>query len=227
MTTLAVMPLPEEHGFLDAALRARGLNGVGTQVGPIATTRFPDIDLVTAHGGHGKTQFGIQTRYLLDTLTVVDRVVCAGAAGALDASLAVGDIVLGETTIEHDFLNRFSTRPLPAFLGSAVLLERYRAIAKGLGLAVHTGTIASGDEDVVDVVRGAELASLTGAIAVAWEGAGAARACLLTGVPWLEIRAVTDTASHTAADDFRTNLEVAMTNIATLLATAAPDASTP
>jgi adenosylhomocysteine nucleosidase len=218
MTTLAVMPLPEEHGYLDAALRAAGLEGAPATIGPIAMTRFPAIGLITAHGGHGKTQFGIQTRYLLDTLPGVDCVICAGAAGALDASLAVGDIVLGETTVEHDYLLKFATRPLPAFPGSSTLRERYATVAETLGLVFHVGKIASGDEDIIETDRGAELAALTGAIAVAWEGAGAARACMLTGTPWLEIRAVTDTADHTAPGDFETNLELAMTNIGTLLA---------
>lgn len=218
MTTLVVTPLPEEHAFLDAALGALGLASVPSPVGPVAATRYADASLMVAHGGHGKTQLGIQTRYLLDQLPEVEAVLCAGAAGALAGSLAIGDLVLGETTIEHDYLLRFVTRPLPAFPGDPALLDRLRAVAAECGLRFHTGAIASGDEDIVDVARGAELAALTGAIAVAWEGAGAARACLLTGTPWLEVRAVTDTASHTAAADFETNLEIAMTNIATLLA---------
>jgi adenosylhomocysteine nucleosidase len=98
------------------------------------------------------------------------------------------------------------------------LLQRFRGLAATAGLACHTGTIASGDEDVIELERGVELAVLTGAIAVAWEGAGAARACVLTEVPWLEVRGITDTADHTASSDFHINLELAMCNIAMLVA---------
>jgi nucleoside phosphorylase len=68
--------------------------------------------------------------------------------------------------------------------------------------------------------RSKELARSTGAVAVAWEGTGVARACQLTNVPHLEIRGITDTANHQAATDFTSNLEHAMTNIATVLHTA-------
>lgn len=53
--------------------------------------------------------------------------------------------------------------------------------------------------------------------AVAWEGAGGARACKFSGVPFLEIRGITDAADHSAASDFEKNLEVAMYNIALLI----------
>jgi nucleoside phosphorylase len=54
--------------------------------------------------------------------------------------------------------------------------------------------IASGDEDIVTIERAAELHTQTGAVAVAWEGAGVARACLFSQIPYLEIRGITDTA---------------------------------
>ena len=82
---------------------------------------------------------------------------------------------------------------------------------------VHFGPIASGDEDVVETERGKELHESTGALAVAWEGAGGARACAFSSIPFVEIRGVTDTANHTAASDFAENLELAMNNLATLI----------
>ncbi len=214
---LVVMPLIKERAFFDGALRAAGGAGVLLTNGPVEATRFPDIDVITAHGGYGKTQLAVQTRYILDTLPSIDAVICAGAAGARAEGLGIGDIVLGETTIEHDYRVRFSSRPLPEFPRDARLLERFRSVAREVGLTMRTGTVASGDEDDVNLARGPELAALTGAIAVAWEGAGAARPCELTRIPCLEVRGATDTADHTAAADFSANLEVAMTSIAALL----------
>jgi adenosylhomocysteine nucleosidase len=52
---------------------------------------------------------------------------------------------------------------------------------------------------------------------VAWEGAGGARACAFSQVPFVEIRGITDTADHNAASSFETNLALAMGNIAQLL----------
>src|SRR5207302_4504673 len=51
--------------------------------------------------------------------------------------------------------------------------------------------------------RAAELQEATGALCVAWEGAGAARAARFSGLHFLEVRAITDGANHTAAVDFQ------------------------
>ena len=79
------------------------------------------------------------------------------------------------------------------------------------------GTIASGDEDVIDPIRARELQAETGAACVAWEGAGAARAARFNGLRFLELRAITDAADHAAASDFEANLARSMPNLGHLL----------
>ncbi len=59
----------------------------------------------------------------------------------------------------------------------------------------------------------------TGALAMAWEGAGGARACQFSAMPFVEIRGVTDGANSRAAGDFRAHLATAMRNVATLIVT--------
>jgi adenosylhomocysteine nucleosidase len=148
----------------------------------------------------------------------VDLVVCAGVAGALAAGIAVGDIVIATRTIEHDFQRRFSPRPAPAFDGDAAAIRQLRELVIAEpAFALHFGQIASGDEDVVSVDRAQAVRLATEAMAVAWEGAGGARACTFSQMPYLEIRAVTDHASVDAPADFAENLVLAMRNIATLL----------
>jgi adenosylhomocysteine nucleosidase len=217
MTLLVMTPLDEEFSFLTNALRALGHRSGATQIGPIRLETFEELNLSVAHGGHGKTQMAVQTRFLLDALPMVQWVVCVGAAGAISNELAVGDVVVADQTVEHDYTLKFVTRPLPSFPGDPGMLSRLETIPGISGSGIYFGIMASGDEDVIDVDRGARLAADTGAIAVAWEGAGAARASKLTAVPFVEIRGITDTANHTAPADFETNLEVAMINIAKLL----------
>ena len=77
--------------------------------------------------------------------------------------------------------------------------------------------MAGGDEDVIDITRGAELRELHNALAVAWEGVGGARASAFSEVPYLEIRGATDTADHEAPAVFDVNLKIVMKNIAYLL----------
>lgn len=77
--------------------------------------------------------------------------------------------------------------------------------------------IASGDEAIIDEKRARELHKVTGALAVAWEGAGGARAAAFSDVPYLEIRAISDGADDEARSVWCENLPSAMMNVATVL----------
>jgi len=69
----------------------------------------------------------------------------------------------------------------------------------------------------VDLERSHAIQQRTGAFAVAWEGAGGARACQFSQVPFVEIRGITDNANQRAAADFTKNLEAAQQNVATVI----------
>jgi adenosylhomocysteine nucleosidase len=217
MTALVVAPLQLEQKHFITTLYDLGYRGADAPIGPIPATRFDDLDLLVAYGGHGKTQFGVHTRHILNSVPELDTVLCVGTAGALASELAVADVVVGTSTVEHDYNQRFTPQPLPVFAGHPELLAGFRDAAAVSELPVHFGIVASGDEDVIEIERGVQLAALTGAMVVAWEGAGAARAAMLTHTPHLEIRAVSDLANHTAMADFMVNIGPAMANIAKLV----------
>lgn len=218
MKLLTIIPLQVElNGFVDGFVK-QGLQTHATTVGRLPALALPELNLTAALGGLGKVQFGVQTQHLLEHCPGVDLVICAGAAGGLADELAVGDVVVGETTIEHDFNNKFSNRPKPRFAGAPTALAALRNLPQSnQPFQLHFGAIASGDEDVVDPVRRDVLRQEMGAMAVAWEGAGGARACKFNNLPFLELRGITDAASHSAASDFTTNLALAMHNLATVI----------
>jgi adenosylhomocysteine nucleosidase len=120
---------------------------------------------------------------------------------------------------EHDYKNRFVLRPSPRHDADPALLDEFRLAARHVGgeSRVIFGTIASGDEDVIDPARARDLQAETGAVCVAWEGAGAARAARFSGFRFLELRAITDGADHAAAADFQANLARSMPNLGHLL----------
>ena len=70
---------------------------------------------------------------------------------------------------------------------------------------------------MIELERAATLREATEACAVAWEGAGGARACAFSGVPFLELRGITDTANHQAPADFRANVQRVMAHTAALV----------
>ena len=214
---LVVTPLQEEYNDLFDSLSSLGLESHKDKIGKLDVHHFPELNVTLARGGHGKTQFGIQTQYLLDHAPF-DLVICAGAAGALAPEVKVGDLIVATTTVEHDFNNKFSIKPKPQFPGDAKSIEHLKTLSwPNADLKVHFGIMAGGDEDVIEIERGRELKELHNALAVAWEGIGGARACAFSEVPYLEIRGATDTANHEAPVVFYVNLKIVMKNIAHLL----------
>jgi len=219
MTILCVAPLQAEVDCFTQSLLEQGYGSTVAQIGRVAAQHFPALAITVARGGHGKTQFGVQTQHLLDHAPDVEAVICVGAAGALAEDLAVGDLVLATETVEHDYTERFSSHPLPRFAGNAALLATLQQLPlHSLAFGMHFGIIASGDEDVIELERAAALRQATEACAVAWEGAGGARACAFSDIPFVELRGITDTADHNAPAHFKVNLRIAMANAAALIA---------
>jgi len=216
MKLLLLTPLAIERDCLKDFFAEQGWRATEQQHGKLTVLSYDKQGVILALSGHGKTQSGIQTQYLLSHIGDVGAVICAGAAGSLTESVRAGDLVVAEKTVEHDYTLKFVKRPLPEFPGSSVWLERARALKP---VNVHFGAIASGDEDIIDKSRAEELYKKTGALAVAWEGAGCARACAFNGVPFLEIRAVTDAADSNAEADFRRQLRQSMKNLAQFVGT--------
>lgn len=214
---LVATPLREEYNDLFDSLSSLGLDSHKDKIGKLDVHHFPALNATLARGGHGKTQFGIQTQYLLDHAQF-DLVICAGAAGALAPEVRVGDVIVATTTVEHDYNLKFVKRPNPQFAGNANSIKQLKALPLvEADFKVHFGIMAGGDEDVIEILRGKELRELHNAMAVAWEGVGGARACAFSEVPYLELRGATDTANHEAPVVFDTNLKIVMKNIAYLL----------
>jgi adenosylhomocysteine nucleosidase len=201
-------------GFVAAGYLPRKLT-----LGRLECHLFEELRLLFTVGGHGKTQLAVRTQHLIEQCAEFRVVICAGATGSLGGDVALGDVVVGMSTIEHDYKLRFVRRPLPSYQADAKLLAEFRVAASQIGreFRVLFGAIASGDEDIVDPARARELREATGALCVAWEGAGAARAASFSGLQFLEVRAITDGADHTAAGDFDANLERSMPNLAQIL----------
>jgi adenosylhomocysteine nucleosidase len=209
---LVLAPLAEEWSILLRACEERHRTKILTDL-KLPCAYVPAWRMALAQGGHGKTQCAVQAQYLIGRFPSAALVVCVGAAGSLDPNLSVGDVVVGTETVEHDYRLLFASRPLPRFRGDTAFLTRLRVAAASLsGFRVAFDVIASGDEGVVNSSRAAEIRAQTGAVCVAWEGSGAARAAAFNDIGSLEIRGVKDAADKEAPQDFHYNLAIAMDN---------------
>jgi adenosylhomocysteine nucleosidase len=218
-SVLVLTPDPNEAEALLRAFDQRGIRHQDVPIGALKCVSLPSLDMLLAVGGNGKAQYGIQAQYLIDRCEGTELLACVGAAGRLIDEIQIGDVVLGTATIEHDYKERFNPRPLPQHDASMRVLGQFKGLVHSTAFPfrVHFGVIASGDEDVVDPVRAAELRAATNALCVAWEGSGGARAARLNGIGFVEVRGITDAADGDAARHFHDNVGDVMFNIAELL----------
>lgn len=215
MKTLVITPMREELTYFARSCSESGYRSLDAVAGRLSILVFPELNLTLARGGTGKVQFAVQTQHLLESGIGPDLVICAGAAGSLVDRLQVGDIVIGTATVEYDVREGFIDSPLPRFEADPVIISSLSRVPNDdLTFPVHFGVVASGDEDIVSEGRKQSVHNATGAIAVGWEGAGGARACRFSGVPFVEIRGITDAADEGAPLDFQHNLATAVGNIA-------------
>lgn len=188
--------------------------------------------------GIGKVSAAVTTT-LLHERTRPGLIVFTGVAGGLDPSLSVGDIVLGERSVQHDAglieggsLTPYQAGHLPFFnptgqLGytpSSETMERVSDALEGFEPApimgrrpeVVWGTILTGDQFVNDEEKRDELFELGGTV-VEMEGAAAAQTASLLGMEHLIVRSLSDLASEGSIVDFGRFLEDVASNSARLV----------
>lgn len=132
--------------------------------------------------GQGKVEAALACQILSDFLDP-GTVMLLGSATALDPELKVGDVVVADPGIEWDF---DADKP-PEFRSRRPFPEPGR---------VFSGPVLSGDKDVFDPVRKAELHARFGAKALAWEGAGFHRFLRRNAKTGWELRVITETAAE-------------------------------
>ena len=164
--TLITVPQINELEVILAAFDAAGYPPRSSTIGRLECHPIDALALLFSVGGHGKTQHAVQTQHLIEQKPTIQAVICAGAAGSLSPDLKLGDVVVGLSTVEHDYKLRFVQRPLPRHDADRRLADEFRSVAGQIGsrFSMLFGAIASGDEDVVDPARAAELRKATGAL---------------------------------------------------------------
>ena len=216
----------EQRGLVEA------MEGAATAIhgGRVYTIgKLWEIDAVCVLSRIGKVAGAVTATLLVEKFGVT-HILFTGVAGAGDPGVAIGDIVVADSLVQHDMdasplFPRFEV-PLTGishFQGDQGMSTQLLAAAQGFlehdlvdaidaaersefkldRPRVHHGLIASGDQFMHDRhVISALNAALPGLVAVEMEGAAVAQVCYELGVPCAVIRTISDNANEEAATDF-------------------------
>ncbi len=136
-----------------------------------------------------------------------------GVAGAGDATVSIGDMVVATAAVQHDM----DTSPIgdPVGLVSKLNLveipcdetlrgKLVRAASAVEGVNVHEGIIATGDQFIHSGDIRSRIHDLFRAKAVEMEGGAVAHACYAHGVPCCVLRSISDQADGHSDMDYPT-----------------------
>jgi len=186
------------------------------------TGKIKDQDVVVMATGVGKVKSAASIQYMLDHFPV-EAVIFAGMAGSANPDVKVGDIVISQRAVQHDF-----------DLGGKGILEEmktawFEADPKLIDLAVRAsyelgfkekvrlGTVLTGDQAMVDSKKREWLWAAFRGDCVEMEGAAVASVCAQNKVPFVLIRAITDLADEKAKDDFQRTMSKACMDAANIV----------
>ena len=194
-----------------------------------ATGKLWGIDAVCVLSRIGKVAAAMTATMLVEKFGVT-HILFTGVAGAGDAGVRVGDIVVAESLLQYDIdasplfpkyevpltgLSHFMSdvqlsgqlvQAAHGFLDQdfmdVIALEE-RAQFRLERPKVHRGLIASGDQFISARSHIQQLhAALPGLLAVEMEGAAVAQVCFELGIPFAIVRTISDNANEDAATDF-------------------------
>ena len=161
------------------------------------------IHCILVESGVGKVNAARTTQILIDNYKV-DYIFNIGVAGGISEKLAVGDIVIGEKLVQHDFdITAFNhEKGYVPKVGKFVETDTYlltiadAVIKKMSEVRGFRGIIASGDIFCTEIKMSSKIAQKFNALCVEMEGASIAQVCYLSHVPFLIIRSISDVPNN-------------------------------
>lgn len=205
-----ICAMPEEIKELKAQL----VGGVAKRIGgkDYFMGQISGQDIVLVESGIGKVEAGITTEHLI-TDCHADVVINSGSAGGIGQGLHVGDVVISTATAYHDvdataFNYKYGQLPgkEPRFIASKEWGAALKGAGQKTGLNVKQGLIVSGDQFIaskkaIDQI----LTHFPDALSSEMEGAAVGQVATDHDVPYVVVRAMSDTGDEDAGvsfDDF-------------------------
>lgn len=181
---------------------------------------------IVVHCGVGKVNAAIATQKLIDNFEV-EYVMNVGVAGSINDDLAIGDVVIGKHTVQHDFditAFRHSKGYIPG-VGDNIKCDndlniRLQNSIKNIeekNYKVKLGIVATGDIFCTDVAMKDKIRAKFGADVVDMECGAIAQVAYLNEVPFVVIRSISDSPNGKNERTFEENLPFACKRFANVL----------
>jgi len=168
-------------------------------------------NIILVRCGVGKVNSAICTQILID-MYGVDCVINTGIAGAIHEDLRVGDVVISKDLTYHDFdVSAFDTERIGGIPGVSAFVEAddnmINAAVEAAKEAIPevktvVGRIVTGDQFIADKNRKDIIVKHFKPYCVEMEGASIAHACHLNEIPFVVIRAMSDSADGSADETY-------------------------
>lgn len=188
--------------------------------------KIEDIEVVVVKSGVGKVNAARTTQILIDKLNVKS-VINVGSAGALNPFLNIGDIVIADKLIQHDFDITAFEHDKGYITGVGDYIYSNDELVKKLQNTVNkienkaykviTGVIASGDIFCTDINMKNKIYSKFNAECVEMEGAAIAQVCYLDKIPFVVLRSISDSPNGNNAIVFDEFVKLASKRCAEIL----------
>lgn len=189
--------------------------------------KVEEKNVVLVQCGIGKVNAAMVTQALIDSYNI-EYIVNIGVAGALNPMLNIGDVVIADKLIQHDFdITAFGhSKGYITGVGDFIQtdenlrnkLEKLNHNNKDNEYKIKLGIIASGDIFCTDIEMKNKIYSKFDADCVEMEGAAIAQVCYLNEIPFIVMRSISDSPNGKNAITFDKFLKDASKRIANLLA---------
>ncbi len=190
---------------------------------------------VLVKAGVGKVNAAVTAEILVAHFQV-DAIVFTGVAGGISKKLNVGDIVISQKVLHHDYglvtPNKFTPFDTVGFAADSFLIQvamqashnvKLTPIPKSITkkaevpLQCVVGRVVTGDQFIASEKKRRWLEKTLRADCVEMEGAAVAQVCALNKIPFVIVRSLSDLANEKAAVDFEAFLPYAAKNSSLLV----------
>lgn len=166
-------------------------------------------EVILVQSGIGKVNAAIIVT-LLYQLFDVTHIINTGSAGALDSALDVGDIIIAHSLTYHDVdVTAFNYKPgqmagMPElYYPDTQLIRTAQDVCRQMGIEPFLGQVVSGDQFISQQESKADILSkFPLARAAEMESTAIAQAAHVLNIPFVIIRAISDSANEEASVTF-------------------------